>query len=126
MNATFIRKQYLVSKLKFFCLLFFSLFLLCYLCLYLCLLCFFYYFSFAVLTVIGTIKRQIGHYESLFPLVTHNITFALFRNLYFRKTHISFAALLSYMIKCNYRLHKTNRSYMEFAFFKFFEKDFCT
>ena len=48
-------------KIEVFSLLFFSVFLLCYLCLYLCLLCFFYYFLFALLTVIGTTKWQIGH-----------------------------------------------------------------
>ena len=71
--------------------------------------------------------------ELLFPLVTHKLTFALFRNLYSDKTQISLVVLLNYLIKCNYRLHKTIRSHMhillmglEFAFFKFFENDFCT
>ena len=158
--------------MKFFSLLFFSVFLLCYLCLYLCLLFFFYYFSFALLIVIGTAKQQRAHIIKA-SNINNIITITSWRNQHteFSENYLNylnysnylelsrvtlstcntqdnfcfiseplssqssnfFVALLNYLIKCNYRLHKTNRSYLhifsmglEFAFSKFFEKDFCT
>ena len=83
-NAMFTRKlKKVIScfQIDFFSLLFFSVFLQCYLCLYLCFLCFFYYFPFALLPVIGATKRQRAHINKA-SNINKILTMTSWRNQY--------------------------------------------
>ena len=89
-------------------------------------LCFFYiyYFSITKLRYYMILKLSKMIWSWSYPGITLStcnipfdkisckISFPLFRNLYSHKTSNFFVVMLTDMIKCKYRLPKTNRSYM--------------